>query len=626
MCGLAGYIGDAPLAPERREAALRSLHRRGPDHAGQIEYSLGYQKGYLLHTRLSILDLDPRANQPFCRNGLSLAFNGEIYNHIELRQELQSEGVEFSTTSDTEVLLEAWRHWGPAALDRFEGMWAFALHDAQSGSLTLSRDRFAEKPLYYFQDQSGLYFASEVKTIEMLLGRRLAPNQQQMKRFLVNGYRSLNKHNQTFFEGLSELPAGSCMVLQPDQLPRIERYWEPSYNPVDISRADAVAGIRERLIEAVRVRLRADVPLAFCLSGGVDSGALASIAAKACGHEVTTFSISDDDERYNELPNIRATISDLNCQAHILPVPFDNARTQLETQIRYHDAPMYGISHLLYASLMEAIAENGFRVCIAGSGADEIFTGYYDHFNLHLYEMQNHPEFEEALAAWIRGPGKYVRNPHLRNPYLYIEDPTFREHNYLGRELFATLLTEPIDEPFTEHYFCDDLLRNRMLNELFYEALTLTMHEDDHNAMFHSIENRSPFLDRQLFEFAYSIPSEHMIHNGYGKSLLREATEGLLNDQVRLDQQKRGFNASFNSLFDLSEPETREWLCEPSPIFDLVQRDKIVDLLNPDHLTNSLSKCLFTFVNLKIFIEQRNEPLESQTHLDNLIATPSSGA
>lgn len=611
MCGIAGYLGDAPPASAYRSAALRALRRRGPDNAGTFNFMLGTRHGCLLHTRLSIIDLDPRANQPFGRGGLTLAFNGEIYNHVEVRQELAASGVAFNTTSDTEVLLEAWRHWGPDALDRLEGMWAFALHDTRTQTLTLCRDRFAEKPLFYWQDEAGLYFASEVKAIEMLRGQRLTPNRRQMQRFLVNGYRSLNKHGETFFDGLCELPAGSRMLIEAGRQPRIEPYWQPSYRPQAISRKDAVAGVRERLIEAVRIRLRADVPLAFCLSGGVDSGALVSIAAKTCGHDVTTFSISDEDERYNELPNIRATIADLGCEAHILPVPFDDARTRLETLIRYHDAPLYTISYLLHACLMEEIAAAGFRVCLAGGGADEIFTGYYDHFNLHLHTLRNHPRFDEALAAWERGPGQYVRNPHLRNPRLYIENPDFREHNYLNRELFATLLTEPFDEPFIEAHYCDDLLRNRMLNELFHESIPVIMHEEDHNAMFQSIENRSPFLDRHLFEFVYSIPSEHLIEDGYGKSLLRDATKGILNDQVRLDQEKRGFNASFGSLFDLSDAETRAWLSEPSPIFELVRRDKIFELLDASEIPNSLSKCLFTFVNLKIFLEQRATPFET---------------
>jgi asparagine synthase (glutamine-hydrolysing) len=610
MCGIAGFLGDALPDQARRAAALRSLQRRGPDHAGQFVFTLGAQHGCLLHTRLSIVDLDSRSNQPFVRHGLTLVFNGEIYNHIEVRQALKAAGVGFRTTSDTEVLLEAWRAWGPAALDRLEGMWAFALYDNRSKTLTLSRDRFAEKPLYYWQDNSNLYFASEVKAIERLRGQHLTPNLRQMQRFLVNGYRALYKQDATFFEGLKEIPAGCCMTITAGAAAKITRYWQPRYDPQPISRADAVNGIRERLIEAIRIRLRADVPLAFCLSGGVDSGALTSIAAKVCGHDVTTFSIRDQDARYDELANIQATVTDLGCESHILPVPFDDTRARLETLIRYHDAPLYAISHLLYASLMEQVAASGFRVCVAGSGADELFTGYYDHFNLHLYEMRNHLEFEHALAAWERGPGQFVRNPHLRNPRLYIENPGFREHNYLNRELFATLLTEPFDEPFAEQHYCDDLLRNRMLNELFHESIPVMMHEEDHNAMFHSIENRSPFLDRNLFEFVYSIPSEHLIDNGYGKSLLRDATEGLLNDQVRLDQHKRGFNGSFNSLFDLDDPDTRAWLTEPSPIFDLVRCDKMTELLDPNELPNSISKCLFTFVNLKIFLEQRQTPLD----------------
>lgn len=258
----------------------------------------------------------------------------------------------------------------------------------------------------------------------------------------------------------------------------------------------------------------------------------------------------------------------------------------------------------MHACLCEMIAQSGYRVAISGTAADELITGYYDHFNLHLYEMRDHPEFDQRLREWQDGPGRFVRNPHLKNPQLYINNPGFRDHIYLNNNVFAGFLTVDFTEAFTEEHFCDSPLRNRMMNELFHEAVPVTLHEEDHNAMHYSIENRSPYLDSRLFDFAYSIPAEHLIRDGYGKYILRAATRGVLNDQVRLDKQKKGFNASFHSLLNLDRPESREFLLDRGAIFDFVRREKIEALLAEDSLTNSYSKFLFSFVSAKIFLSQ----------------------
>ncbi|MEQ9360221.1 MAG: hypothetical protein RLO05_00840 [Rhodospirillales bacterium] len=193
-------------SPEHAAAALRSMARRGPDAQGAIDLPLGKARASLFHTRLSIIDLDPRANQPFEQGDFAISYNGEIYNYLELKSELEALGERFQTSSDTEVLLAAWRRWGPACLDKLEGMWAFALIDRRAGTLTLCRDRFGEKPLYLWPQDGMLYFASEVKTLTALAGRRPAVNQSQVLRYLTNGFRSLYSQGDTFFDGVFELP------------------------------------------------------------------------------------------------------------------------------------------------------------------------------------------------------------------------------------------------------------------------------------------------------------------------------------------------------------------------------------------------------------------------------------
>jgi asparagine synthase (glutamine-hydrolysing) len=604
MCGIAGYIGTVATDPLDVHRTLALMRNRGPDHQAHLAIRDGDTNVVLLHSRLSIVDLDPRSNQPFTIGDCTLVFNGEIYNYVELRRELEQRGVRFITTSDTEVLLQAYLAFGTACVDHFEGMWSFAIYDRRQRFLFLSRDRFAEKPLYYMTTPDGFYFGSEVKFLHALSGRRLQVNNSQILRFMVNGYKSLYKSGETFFTGISELPYASCLEVRHDLRPVSRRYWTPRCAPRDMTLEEAVEGFRHHLHESIRIRLRADVPLAFCLSGGVDSGAIASVAAKVFNYDVTTFSISDEDERYNEFDNIRATVDDLGCRHYIINIPRERTRARLERMIRYHDAPLLTLTYCIHSYLSELISANGFRVAVSGTAADELVTGYYDHFNLHLYEVRNHPGFETWLRDWREGPGRFVRNPHLQNPRLYFDSPGFRDHVYLNNDVFASFLNVDFAEAFSEERFCDSLLRNRMLNEMFHEVTPVILHEDDLNSMYHSVENRSPYLDSRLFDFACSIPGEYLIRDGYGKYVLREAVRGVLNDQVRLDKQKKGFNASFEALFDLDRPEDREFLLDDGPIFDLVQRDRIESMLGQETLPNSFSKFLFSFVSAKVFLDQ----------------------
>jgi len=604
MCGIAGYIGYQSIEQQQIDNTLRLMKNRGPDQQDYAALSHGATKIYLLHSRLSIIDLDPRSNQPFKREHVTLVFNGEIYNYLELRSDLEKSGVKFTTASDTEVLIESYLKYGPDCVKKFEGMWSFALFDSKTGLLLLSRDRFAEKPLYLYEAEKGIYFASEIKFLQSLSGRKFTANNEQIKRYLVNGYKALYKHNQHFYNEVTEIPFATNVVVNSDLQQKSEQYWAPRFETVDISMADAIEKTRELLFKSVKLRLRSDVPLAFCLSGGVDSSALVAIAAKKFNCNVATYSIVDPDPRYNEFENIEASLQDLGCKNTIVNLQKTKSLDRLRELVRYHDGPLATISYYVHSMLSEAIAADGNKVVFSGTAADEFFTGYYDHHNLLLHELRNHPQYWQYRKDWEEHVQPFVRNPYLQDPELYDKDPNFRGHIYLNNDEFAQYLTTPFSEEFREEYFCDSLLRNRMANELYYEATRIILHEDDLNSMRCSLENRSPYLDSELVDFAYSIPIEHLMQNGYGKFVLREAVGGFLNDKVRLDRTKKGFNASIESVIDLNSPEVNEMLLSDSPVFEIVHRDKMEALLKQRSFPNSFSKFLFYFVNVKIFLEE----------------------
>lgn len=613
MCGIAGFIGHCPLPDTNVRAALERMKQRGPD--GQIHrYVCGGNSSdslrvLFLHSRLRIIDLDDRANQPFQIGECSLIFNGEIYNYLELRADLARNGVAFHTTSDTEVLLQAYLHYGADCVKHFEGMWSFALWDGRTRQLMLSRDRFGEKPLYYYKSAAGLYFGSEIKFLTALSNQTFKINRNQILRYLTLGYKSLYKQPATFFVEVQELAAGTTLQLDPDLKPTEKRYWQPTVRQTSMTLAEAVEGSRQHLFESVRIRLRSDVPLAFCLSGGVDSAALVSIAAKQFGCNVATFSILDSDERYNETSNIMATIRDLGCQHTLVDIPKHGGMQRLKALIAYHDSPIATTTYYIHSLLSEKISGSGYRVALSGTAADELYTGYYDHFLLYLNAMHSHAHYSRSMQDWQQHIAPLVRNPTLRDPLLYTNQPNYREHIFDNYAEFCRWLTiegdTAFDSAYSETVYCDSMLRNRMLNELLHENIPVILHEDDLNSMCFSVENRSPYLDSRLIDFMYSVPAEYLIQNGYGKYLLRESLKGVLNEQVRLDRNKKGFNASISTLIDLKQGCVREQILDPAnPVFELVQRNHVAALLDQDHLPNHYSKYLFSVINAGVFLEQ----------------------
>lgn len=608
MCGIAGYQGPVPLAKERIEACLALMNRRGPDHREARSWQTpSGAHTTLLHSRLSIIDLDPRANQPMRFDRSWIALNGELYNFVERRNDLERAGIGLTTQSDTEVMLASIATFGWDVLDRFEGMWAFALYDEASGRLKLSRDRFGEKPLYYVAADDGVYFGSEIKFIVALMGRKLPINHDHLWRYLVNGYKALYKNAEhSFFRDLREVAGGSNLTCEGGKIVSEQRYWSPvAAIDGDMTFSEAVAGTRERLIRSVELRLRADVPLAFCMSGGVDSNALIAIAKRMFDYDVHGFTVVNTDARYEEADMVDLAVRELGLRHTAIPVATNDFLPGLRTLVRQHDAPVFTITYYAQWMLQKAIADAGYRISISGTAADELFSGYYDHHLAYLQEIRAESAHHAvSLAAWQRHVKPLVRNPYLRNPNLFIEDRDFRDHIYLDAEEFSLFLTNSWSEPFHENRYSDRLLRNRMLNELFHESVPVILHEDDLNAMYYSLENRSPFLDRELFEFCNSIPTRHLINDGKAKAILRESVRGIAPDKIIDNPRKVGFNAPVLDYLDVGDNGVRDYLLDDSPIYDFVRRDKIQRLIEKRELPNSESKFLFYFVNCKMFLEE----------------------
>ena len=605
MCGIAGYIGKFPPKPENLHKTSTVMEHRGPDGNGFFFHNSNNQYVALIHRRLAIIDLNSRSSQPFHYNDSVLVYNGEIYNYLEVRSSLEELGHVFKTKGDTEVLIHALFEWGKDALDKLEGMWSFAWYNKKNGNLIISRDRFGEKPLFFWDRKDGIYFASEVKALAALAGEWPKINQKQILRNLSNGYRSLNKTKETYFEGVKVLPPATYAQIDYKGLNSIISYWQPNLTENNhLSSNEVISMTKDALINAVKLRMRSDVPIAFCMSGGVDSNSLISIASKELNCNVHGFTIVNTDKRYKEQKLVDQAVRELSINHTQVTLSKKNFLSNMRKLVLSHDAPVSTISYYVHWILMKQIYDEGFKISISGTGADEIFSGYYDHHLFYLSSVfTDTNQYKLSKNNWRKNISPLVRNDFLKNPDRFIKYPKFRDHIYSGND-FEKYLKISFNEKFTEKEFPTSLLRKRMLNELFEEVVPIILHEDDLNSMHYSIENRSPFLDRNLFETTLKFPTKYLVQDGKAKFILRESMRNIVPNAILDTYNKVGFNAPVEDLVDFNNNHTREQILDNNPIFYLIKREMLEKLMSKKSFSNEESKFLFSFLSIKFFLEK----------------------
>lgn len=607
MCGIFGFIGSIKISHDAIGKCVESLWRRGPDNSDFIEIENGNEYVLLGHTRLSILDLSMAASQPIEYQGISLAYNGEIYNYVEIRKELVLLGHCFSTTGDAEVFVHALSEWGVKALSKLEGMWAAAWFDKNTRKTFLSRDRFGEKPLFTMHTESGIFFASEIQALKMLSRKAVSISDEKIMGFLRYGYRPLNNYGQTFFHEVTEVQSGSVVVMGSAKDIKSVKYYDANFKPdSSLSYLDCVDLTRKTLVDSLSKQLRSDVPIGFLMSGGIDSNSLISIAAKNLGFDVEAFTVVNSDDRYQEAQNVNRVVDVYNIKHHKITLSELSLANDIVDINSSRSSPMLTISSYLQWHLMKNLSSSGCKVSISGNGADELFTGYYDHHNFYLASQHQGDDeaYARSLRAWETHIGPIVRNPFLREPGIFIKNAGCRDHLFLQSDVLETFFSKPQANKYTESAFCQDLLRNRMLNEVFYETIPVLLREEDANAMYHSVENRTPFLSKDLFELSLTFPTSYLIKDGKTKSILRDAMNGIVPEEILNDRRKVGFNAPLQDVFDFNKKENKEFLLEESPIYSLINRDKIAELISvKGSIPNSLSKFLFSVISCKAFIE-----------------------
>ena len=487
----------------------------------------------------------------------------------------------------------------------------FVILNIKNNKIFSSRDRFGEKPLFYLENSTkDFYFGSEIKFIQSLYDKKININLNQLTNYLNFGYKSLYKYNQTYFQNIKEFPKRSFIYSKIGERLSFRNYWKLNFLENDkISESEAIKETRLKVIDSIEKRINANVPVGICLSGGVDSSIIASVAKKILNKNIKTYSILDNDIRYNEKGNIKLIINDLKVKNTSILLKKEKNFERLKKLIEYRTAPISTISYYNHSLMLEKMKKDKIKVGVLGTAADEVFGGYYDHFLLQLSVMnrnkKNNKLFNSQKLFFNKFAKKFIRNPLLKDPYKYIKNPKSREHIFDEYKKLGEFLISKSNKKFSEIKFTNDLLRNRMLNELNIETTPVILNEDDLNSMNYSIENRSPYLDSSLVEFAYTLPSELLIKNGYNKYLLRQAFKDVVCKKVILDKKKIGFNSSINDVFDLKNKYIlKQILDKNSPIFDFIKYDEFKKIINQKKYENYLSKFIFSFINANIFLQK----------------------
>jgi asparagine synthase (glutamine-hydrolysing) len=511
-----------------------TMVHRGPDSQGTwSDTTVGFA-----FRRLAIIDLHERANQPMHFERWHLVFNGEIYNYLELREELSTLGHRFATEGDAEVLLHAWAQWDEGALDRFNGMFAFAVWDDHERRLTLARDPFGEKPLYYANRGGRLTFASDIQAILCEENVSAAPRQSAIEDYLARaGYPSFGE---SFFADIAVVPAAHLLHWHAGSI-ELKRYWMPRAVSVPTRYEDTVAALGELLRDSVRLRLRSDVPVGTSLSGGVDSSAVVTLASELAGesrrHAFTARfrGFERDEWPYAEEVARAAGV----IEHHAVEPTADELIADLDRLVTLHQEPVVSSSVYAQWRVMEAARESGVVVMLDGQGGDELFAGYRG--------MAGYAARSGGAQALLGGLGQPGMAQELMRTLAVDHLPrvvarAYRRRissPYAGREVVrATMKREPEYLPWMR---LADPLRRELLLQCFVTSLPQLLRYADRSSMAHSREVRLPLLDRRIAEFALSLPASFLSDRGVSKRVLRDAVRGLVPERVLCRRDKVGF-------------------------------------------------------------------------------------
>ncbi|CAN5416222.1 asparagine synthase (glutamine-hydrolyzing) [soil metagenome] len=553
MCGIAGIFSKAPIEGSNVDGMINVLKQRGPDADGKFINALG--TAILGHTRLSIIDLSEQANQPFYSQSKRhvIVFNGEIYNYQTLREELiQKKGVQFRTTSDTEVIVEGFEIWGEEIAARLDGMFALAIYDQENHKMFLLRDRIGKKPLFYYQSGTVFAFASEIKALLKIpvIERSKKINRSSVSHFLHLGY---IPEPDTIFESIKKFPSANSAVISWEEPIQFKNYWNILTQPVSSLKIDT-NGARKSILkvvdEAVVKRLVGDVPIGAFLSGGTDSSLVTALASKHVSQKIKTFSIGFKDQKFDEAGYARKVSAHLRTDHNEYILEERMAMEILPICLDYFDEPFADTS-AIPMMLVSKMARREVKVVLTGDGGDELFQGYGSYRWAGKLANPVYKMFGGVFSGLLKMSGntRLLRVSHLVEPVKIgsIRSHIFSQEQYFfsQQEIRDRILANKND--FTAFLYSDESFsqssaaeRQARFDLLYYLKDDLLV-KVDRASMYYGLECRCPLLDKDLIEAALKLPDSLKFQNGVPKWLLKE----LLSEFLPLGlvhRQKWGFS------------------------------------------------------------------------------------
>lgn len=574
MCGLAGEFGVGVGSLDFVLRCNSNLEHRGPDGSGVWSHRVGEFGVVLGHRRLSIQDLSSAGSQPMTSpdGRLAVSYNGEIYNFLELRDELQGMGHKFVGESDTEVLLHSWLQWGPGCLSRLDGMFAFALFDSLSSELFLVRDAFGVKPLYYEMTDSVVRFASIPSVLTPAPEGEEPFDSEAMFKYLFFGQYDLG--SSTFFKGVHRVSPGSYLKIKAATgAVAIEEctWWNPPSKTQSISFDDAASRVRQLFLQSVARQMRSDVPIGFALSGGVDSTAIICAARTVSPNSnLVAFGYIADDPQVSEEKWIR--IASDRSMADLRTVSFgvNDLSEQIDAMAEAQGEPFSSSRIFAQYKVFEEAKLAGVKVLLEGQGGDEVFAGYHGFAHLRIISLLETGKFGAAfqfLVRWRGWPGRSVIQLLLQSGlYLLKAKNLPLPLQILARRIAFLEDCRPLMRSKLFGYgrknklkpYAHDLnpaFKGRRVIEGLIDALQSSyipqlVRQGDRNAMAHSVENRVPFLSLPLVEFVLTLPEEYLISStGQTKSVFKAAMSGIVPDEILARRDKVGFETPQDALW-----------------------------------------------------------------------------
>ncbi|TXI91480.1 MAG: asparagine synthase (glutamine-hydrolyzing) [Neisseriales bacterium] len=597
MCGISVFIAfqNHSLEAKYIELMNKQIRYRGPDDEGyylidtedndcilagsdsiQYDSAISYSpylhinqyhnkkiKLALGHRRLSIVDLSAYGHQPLSINNGNywIAFNGEVYNFIELRKELENFGHTFSSQSDTEVILSAYKQWGADCLNKFNGMFAIIIYDKLNNQVFLARDRFGVKPLYYYIDENGIFFASEIKQFTKLASWNPHLNHQIAYDFLVYG---LSDHSsETMFREVRQLRGGEATTIKLNKFfgqsdLKISRWYNlETRENFNTDYKEACKQFQEKFIDAVKLRLRADVKVGSCLSGGLDSSSIVSVMARLLAEHkslslLNTFSACSKHKEFDEKEYIDEVVKDSQANAFYCYPDLDKLFELNETITWHQDEPFGSSSIFAQWSVFELAKQQKTTVILDGQGADEQLAGYQGlYFQIYFNELLKSGQLIKYINELYNF--KKLHNINISKTILKsilaLFPPQIKQivGKLLGKSIYTNnwlndkFLLFSSTNPYLKNGLNNCNVKETLYSQIMYNNLSMLLHWEDRDSMAHSIESRVPFLDYRLVEFLFSLPSNYKINDGITKRILRDGLKGILPDKISTRMSKLGF-------------------------------------------------------------------------------------